>query len=44
MEELRSFIQADDRGAADVGHLRQGTRQLHVHRPQFREALPRGGH
>ena len=30
MDGLGSFIRADNRGAVDLGHLRQGTRPLHV--------------
>ena len=36
----RSFIQADNRGAVDVDHLRQGTRPLEVQNPNFSEAFP----
>ena len=40
MDGLRSFIRADNRSAVDVGHLRQGTMQLHVQNPNFSEAFP----
>ena len=40
MDGLRSFIRADNRSAVAVGHLRQGTRQLHVQNPSFSEAFP----
>ena len=40
MDGLRRFIRADNRGAVDVGHLRQGTRSLKVRKPKFREAFP----
>ena len=37
---LRSFIQADNHSAVDVGHLHQGTRSLKVQKPQISEAFP----
>ena len=40
MDGLRSFIQTDNRGAVDVGHLREGTRPLHVQKSEFSEAHP----
>ena len=43
MDGLRRFIQADNHGAVDVGHLRQGTRSLEVQKPKFSEAAIREG-
>ena len=40
MDGLRRFTQADDHSAVDVGDLRQGTRSLEVHKPQFSETFP----
>ena len=40
MDGLRRFIQADNHSAVDVGDVRQGTRSLHVQKPQFSEAFP----
>ena len=40
MDGLRSFIQADNLSAVDVGHSRQGTNPLHVRKPKFSEACP----
>ena len=39
MDGLRSFIDADNRSAADLGGLRRGTQSLHVKKPQFSEAF-----
>ena len=38
MDGLRSFLQPDNRSAVDVGHLREGTRPLHVQNPKLSEA------
>ena len=40
MDGLRSFVRADNRSAEDVGHLREGTRPLHVQKPNISEAFP----
>ena len=44
MDGLRSFIRADNRSAVYVGHLREGTRPLHVQEPKFREAYSEARH
>ena len=36
----RSFIEADNHSAVDVGDLRRGTRSVNVQNPQFSEAFP----
>ena len=38
MDRLRIFIRADNRSTVDVGHLREGTRPLHVQKPQHARA------
>ena len=40
IDGLRSFIHAENGSAVDVGHLRKGTRLLHVQKPKFSEAYP----
>ena len=40
MEGLRSFIEADNHSAVDVGHLRRGIRPFYVQKPKFSEDYP----
>ena len=40
VDGLRSFIKAENHRAVAMGHLRQGTRSLHVQKPNFSEAFP----
>ena len=40
MDGLRSFIEADNHSAVDVGGLRRGTISVHVKKPQFSEVFP----
>ena len=35
MDGLRSFIEADNLSAVDVGHWRKGTTPIHVRKPNF---------
>ena len=44
MDGLRSFIEADNHSAVDVGDLRRGTITVDGKKPQFSETFPRGGH
>ena len=41
MDGLRSFIEADNHSAVDVGGLRRGTISVHVKKPQFSEVFPK---
>ena len=40
MDGLRSFIEADNNSAVDVGGLRRGTVSVQVKKPQFSKASP----
>ena len=40
MDWIRSFIEADNHSAVDVGHLRKGTRTFYVQKPNFSEDYP----
>ena len=40
VDGLRSFIEADNHSAVDVGGLRRGTIPVHVKKPQFSEVSP----
>ena len=40
MDGLRSFIDIDNHGAVDVGHLHRGMRPFSVQKPNFSEDCP----